>query len=174
MRLLTRVDDVRQDDAMSTSPKAAARSSIVQGVLDSVVGYHIARARVTTHGLFVKHVGQPLDLRPVEYSLLMLLAGNAQVTPKQLAQALALSAPNLTLLLDRMQERGVIQRVRSESDRRSQIVLLTEAGRALTDQALALTPDMEQGLSGCLSRAEHAMLIELLDKVARHQVGAAD
>ena len=71
MRLLTRVDDVRQDDAMSTSPKAAARSSIVQGVLDSVVGYHIARARVTTHGLFVKHVGQPLDLRPVEYSLLM-------------------------------------------------------------------------------------------------------
>jgi DNA-binding MarR family transcriptional regulator len=168
MRAVTLFSGVRQDDAMSTSPKASARSQIVQGVLDGVVGYHIARARVTTHALFVRHVGQPLDLRPVEYSLLMLLAGNAHVTPKQLAQALALSAPNLTLLLDRMQERGLIQRVRSETDRRSQLVLLTDAGRALTDQALARTPDMEHGLHHCLSRAEHAMLIELLDKVARH------
>jgi DNA-binding MarR family transcriptional regulator len=164
------LSDVRQDDAMSTT-KSVSRKQIVQGVLDNVVGYHIARARVTTHGLFVKHVGQPLDLRPVEYSLLMLLAGNEQVTPKQLAQALALSAPNLTLLLDRMQERGVIQRVRSETDRRSQIVMLTDTGRQLTDRALTMTPDMEQGLSGCLSQAEHAMLIELLDKVARHHPG---
>ena len=33
---------------------------------------------------------------------------------------------------------------------------------------------MEADLDGALSRAERAMLIELLDKVARHQVGAAD
>ena len=157
-----------QDDAMSSAKNAARKPPIVQGVLDQVVGYHIARARVTTHGLFVKHVGQPLDLRPVEYSLLMLLMSNGQVTPKQLAQSLALSAPNLTLLLDRMQERGLITRERSETDRRSQLVMLTEAGRTLTEQALAQTPAMEHDLTACLSPAEHAMLIELLDKVARH------
>ncbi len=67
-----------------------------QGVLDGVVGHHLACARVTTHVTFLKHFGQPYDLRPVEYSLLMLLAANAQLTPKQLAQSLALSAPNLT------------------------------------------------------------------------------
>jgi DNA-binding MarR family transcriptional regulator len=77
-------------------------------------------------------------------------------------------------MLDRMQERGLIERIRSETDRRSQHVLLSSAGRALTDLALARTPAMEADLDGALSRAERAMLIELLDKVARHQVSAAD
>jgi DNA-binding MarR family transcriptional regulator len=151
--------------AMSTSKKPG----LAQGVLDHVVGHHLACARVTTHGTFIKHIGQPLDLRPVEYSLLMLLASNAQLTPKQLAQSLALSAPNLTILLDRMQDRGVLQRVRSEVDRRSQHVLLTDAGRALAEHARTLTPPMEAELDDCLSRAERAMLIELLDKVARYR-----
>jgi DNA-binding MarR family transcriptional regulator len=150
---------------MSGSPK---KQGPAQGVLDHVVGHHLACARVTTHVTFLQHIGQPLDLRPVEYSLLMLLLANAQLTPKQLAQSLALSAPNLTILLDRMQVRGMLQRVRSEVDRRSQHVMLTEAGQTLAGQVLALTPAMEAELDGCLSRAERAMLIELLDKVARH------
>ena len=146
----------------------AKKPGVAQGMLDNVVGHHLACARVTTHVTFIRHIGQPLDLRPVEYSLLMLLAANAQLTPKQLAQSLALSAPNLTILLDRMQDRGVLQRVRSEVDRRSQHVLLTDTGRTLAEQARTLTPPMEADLDGCLSRAERAMLIELLDKVARH------
>ncbi|WP_338414905.1 MarR family transcriptional regulator [uncultured Sphaerotilus sp.] len=151
---------------MSSSTK---KQGPAQGVLDSVVGHHLACARVTTHVTFLKHFGQPFDLRPVEYSLLMLLAANAQLTPKQLAQSLALSAPNLTILLDRMQERGVLQRVRSEVDRRSQHVMLTDSGRALADEIATKTPAMEGELDGCLSRAERALLIELLDKIARHQ-----
>jgi DNA-binding MarR family transcriptional regulator len=150
--------------AMSTAKKPG----LAQGVLDNVVGHHLACARVTTHVTFIRHIGQPLDLRPVEYSLLMLLTANAQLTPKQLAQSLALSAPNLTILLDRMQVRGLLQRVRSEVDRRSQHVLLTDAGRTLAHDIAAKTPAMEAELDGCLSRAERAMLIELLDKVARH------
>jgi DNA-binding MarR family transcriptional regulator len=152
--------------AMSSRTKQQAPA---QGVLDSVVGHHLACARVTTHVTFLKHFGQPYDLRPVEYSLLMLLAANAQLTPKQLAQSLALSAPNLTILLDRMQDRGLLQRVRSEIDRRSQHVMLTDAGRTLTDEIATKTPAMEAELDGCLSRAERALLIELLDKIARHR-----
>ena len=93
----------------------AKKNPVRQGVLDDVVGYHVARARVTTQAMFLRHVGQPLELRPVDYSLLMLLDANTRLTPKQLAQALALLAPNLTILLDRMQERGLIERIRSES-----------------------------------------------------------
>jgi DNA-binding MarR family transcriptional regulator len=146
----------------------AKKPPLAQGMLDNVIGHHLACARVTTHVTFLQHIGQPLDLRPVEYSLLMLLSANPSLTPKQLAQSLALSAPNLTILLDRMQERGVLQRVRSEIDRRSQHVMLTETGHALADEIATKTPAMEAELDGCLSRAERAMLIELLDKVARH------
>lgn len=149
------------------SPAVRAQE-LDEGVLASVLGYHISQAVVTTLGLFARHVGEPLDLRPVEFSLLLLLQANEQVTPKQLAQALALSAPNLTILLDRLQERGVIERVRSEADRRSQNVLLTPAGTELTQRCMALCTTMEQDLDGCLSPGEHLLLIELLQKVIRH------
>jgi DNA-binding MarR family transcriptional regulator len=139
-----------------------------EGALSQVLGYHVVQASLTTLGLFARHVGEPLGLRPVEFSLLLILQANDRVTPKQLAQALALSAPNLTILLDRLQERGVIERVRSDSDRRSQHVLLTESGLALAHQCKGLCATMEADLDDCLTPGEHLLLIELLQKVARH------
>lgn len=147
---------------------AARTQELDEGALGGVLGYHISQAVVTTLGLFARHVGDPLDLRPVEFSLLLLLQANEQVTPKQLAQALALSAPNLTILLDRLQERALIERVRSDTDRRSQNVLLTPAGSDLTRRCVALCDTMEQDLDDCLTPGEHLLLIELLQKVVRH------
>jgi DNA-binding MarR family transcriptional regulator len=147
------------------------RQHIDQGALEGVLGYHVVRAQLTTREIFFQAVGQPLDLRPVEYSLLMLLHANPPLTPKQLAQALALSSPNLTILLDKMQQRGLIDRVRSPTDKRSQHILLRAAGQQLTAQALALTPAMDKALEPALSAAERAILMELLKKVAAHRVG---
>jgi DNA-binding MarR family transcriptional regulator len=144
-----------------------------EGLLAGVIGFHLARARVTTQALFVRHIGEPLGLRPVEYSLLMLLSANGSLTPKQLAAVLALSGPLLTILLDRMQDRGLIERVRNAADRRSQLVQLTAAGTDFVRTLAERTPVMEADLHGSLSAAERAMLIELLDKVASHQDGAA-
>lgn len=136
------------------------------GALSNLLGYHIAQASVTTVALFDRHVGQPFGLRKVEYSLLLLTIANGPQSPKKLAQALALSAPNLTMLLDRMQARGLLRRERSEVDRRSQNVVLTDEGQRIAMASAAAAAPMEQALCERLSRAEHAMLIELLRKVA--------
>lgn len=155
-------------DPGEARPRRASRTDALQsGVLDDVIGYQIVQAQITTRGMYFRNVGEVLGLRPVEYSLLMLLHANHTVTPKQLAQTLELSAPNLTILLDKLEERGLLERVRSATDRRSQHVLLTDAGRDLANQALACTPPMEAELTECLSPAERAMLLELLRKVAR-------
>ena len=77
-----------------------------------------------------------------------------------------MTAPNLTLLLDRLQQRGLIKRERNPLDGRSQHVVLTERGRKLARDAAAAADPMERELQERLSRAEHAMLIELLDKLA--------
>jgi len=173
-----RPDDAPAADDPSPSAATPVRSGrraagpraqeLDEGALGGVLGYHISQAVVTTLGLFARHVGEPQDLRPVEFSLLLLLQSNEQVTPKQLAQTLALSAPNLTILLDRLQERGVIERVRSDSDRRSQNVLLTAAGAELAQRCVELCATMEQDLDDCLTPGEHLLLIELLQKVTRH------
>ncbi|RZJ12237.1 MAG: MarR family transcriptional regulator [Rubrivivax sp.] len=137
-----------------------------EGRLQSLIGYRIAKARLATQTLFARHIGTPFSLRAVEYSLLMLLHANRVLTPKQLSRALALPGPNLTILMDRLQARGLIERVRSEVDRRSQQALLTAEGQALARQLDDLTPNVEQDLDGPLSRGELVMLAELLDKVA--------
>jgi DNA-binding MarR family transcriptional regulator len=90
-----------------------------------VLGYHVAQAAVTTVDMFERHIGQPFGLRKVEYSLLLLLLANGPLTPKRLGQALALSGPKLTLLLDRLQERSLLRRERSATDGRSQNIVLT-------------------------------------------------
>ncbi len=146
-------------------PGADAKS-LSLGALGNLLGYHIAQASVTTGALFDQHAGQPFGLRKVEYSLLLLTIANGPLSPKKLAQALALSAPNLTMLLDRLQARGLLRRERSALDRRSQNVVLTDEGQRIAVASAAAAAPMEQALFERLSRAEHAMLIELLRKVA--------
>lgn len=152
-------------------PMPAARSGarnpsyLDQSCLDHLLGYQITRANIPSLRTFQRHIGEPFQLRPVEFTILALLAYNDAVTPKRLAQALAVSAPTVTMLLDRLAERGLLTRVRSEADRRAQIVRLTRKGRQLEIEARARSLTMEAELVSPLSEAERAMLIELLRKI---------
>jgi len=136
------------------------------GPLAGIAGFHLARAAVTTQDAFQRHMAAVFDLNKVEFSLLMLAMANPGITPKRLARALAVTAPKLTLLLDGLQARSLIQRERNAADGRSQHVLLTDRGRKLARDAAAAAEPMERELLTHLSRAEHAMLIELLAKLA--------
>jgi DNA-binding MarR family transcriptional regulator len=137
------------------------------GPLAGIAGFHLARATVTTQHNFQRHIAAVFDLNKVEFSLLMLVMANPGIAPKRLARALAVTAPKLTLLLDGLQSRRLIQRERNAADGRSQHVMLTDGGRKLARNAAAAAEPMERELLGQLSRAEHAMLIELLGKLAR-------
>ena len=63
--------------------------------------------------VFARHM-EPLDLKVVDFSILMLVAANPEVNQKRIGQALDISAPNMAVTLDRLVERGWVQRVRSE------------------------------------------------------------
>lgn len=143
-----------------------AGTTVRWGCLQSIVGFHIARAAVVTTQNFERHIGEVLDLRKVEFSLLMLLHANGALAPKPLARALSVSAPNLTLLLDRLQERGLLVRSPNPLDGRSQHVSLSAKGTQLAQRAAQAAAPMEAEMMGRLSSAEHAMLIELLLKLS--------
>ena len=151
-----------------TSPAADADkpAELALGPLAGVVGYHIAQASVTSYAAFDRHIGKPFALRKEEFSLLMLLHVNGALSPKRLATTLTLTAPNLTLLLDRLQQRGLLRRERNPADGRSQHIVLTEKGQRLARDTAAAAAPMERELQQHLSRAEHAMLIELLCRLS--------
>ncbi len=151
------------DDTLE--PKARP-TTLDQSRLTHLVGYAATRASVELKKSFSKHLG-PLQLKAVEFSILVLVASNEQVNQKQLGQALDVSPPNLAVTLDRMVERGWVERVRSTEDRRSQIVVLTKAGQALEQRAEKIAATMENETLQVLSAAERLLLLELLLKVAR-------
>lgn len=137
-----------------------------RGVLDTTLGFHIARASVVAYEAFEAHIGQPHDLRKVDFSLLMLVAEHEGPAPKVLAKGLSLTAPKLSMVLDRMQARGLIERTPDPRDRRSVQVTLTAEGAALARRLAPVARRMEQGLKKRLSAADHARLIQLLRKLA--------
>lgn len=151
-------------------PRSLAPGELDHSRLMHLVGYAASRASIELKKTFAKHLG-PLDLKAVDFSVLVLVASNPLVNQKQLGQALEVSAPNLAVTLDRMVERGWVERVRSTLDRRAQHVHLTPRGRELTQQAEKIAATMENAALRVLSPAERALLIELLLKVAWPHAG---
>ena len=72
----------------------------------------------------------------------------------------------MAITLDRLVERGWVERVRSTRDRRAQQIHLTPKGRELEKRAGEIALAMEAEPLRMLSAAERALLIELLLKVA--------
>ncbi len=153
-------------------PSPGRNGELDPSALLHLVGYAATRASVELKKTFKKHLG-PLDLKAVEFSILVLVDTNDEVNQKQLGTALDVSAPNLAVTLDRMVEQGWVQRERSARDRRAQIVQLTEVGKALVTRAREIGQTMENDALRVLSPAERALLIELLQRVARGRARGA-
>ncbi len=163
-------------ETLDPSPGNAAATGgagkeLDQGALSHVFGYRLSLADIPSKRVFARFIGKPMNLRPVEFTTLLLVTSNPGVTQKQLAQALAMSAPNLTIVIDRMTERGLLARVRSETDRRAQNVHATAEGEALAQRAHAVSKSMETELLSVLSPGERILLFELLQKIARQRRG---
>jgi len=141
------------------------RGGLDQSRLTHLVGYAASRASIELKKTFQKHLG-PLELKAVEFSILVLVASNESVNQKQLGESLDVSAPNMAITLDRMVERGWVERVRSTEDRRAQLIHLTAKGRQLVERAETIAATMEHEALQVLSEAERLLLIELLFKVA--------
>ncbi|HEY9109501.1 MAG TPA: MarR family winged helix-turn-helix transcriptional regulator [Roseateles sp.] len=138
-----------------------------QSRLAHTLGYAIARAAVNTNQLFSQGVGDPLGLRPVEFTLLQLIFSNPDTTQKRLCDLLRVPAPQMTLILDRLQERGWVVRERDAKDRRAMHLRLSPAGARLAEKSLAALREAEHVLDHVLTGGERLLLQELLAKVAR-------
>lgn len=66
-----------------------------------------------------------------QQAALLLAAGSATSTPRQLMDALGTDTAGMTKLLDRLQGKGLAERRPNPADRRSVLVVPTDAGLAL-------------------------------------------
>ena len=147
-------------------PDVTPAGRLEEARLHQVLGYQMAQATIVTSAVFQAHAGEPFGLRPVEYTLLTLIVENPGGTLVRLARALAVTAPNITMWVDKLEARGLVRRQPSPTDRRAQVLHATPEGEALARQATQSILEAERAALSTLSPAEHAMLVELLHKVA--------
>ncbi len=112
-----------------------------------------------------------------QYNVLRLLrsAYPGSLPSLSLVNRLISRAPDVTRMLDRLQEGGWIQRTRSESDRRAVLVSITESGLKLLDEIAEPLTDCHQAQLGHLSEREIQSLCKLLKKArAPHEPHESD
>lgn len=152
--------------------KASARSAatpagnLEETQLHRVLGYQLAQATIATTAVYMQMVGEPFELRPVEFTTLSLIKQNPGGSPAQLAKALAVSPPNISMWIDRLEAQGWVVRRRDDNDKRSQQLRLTARGAGLVEKATEQVLLGEQKAFAHLSDGERTILIELLHKLA--------
>ena len=131
--------------------------------LTRLVGFNLGAAYGLARRLFMTYMAD-LEIRPIEYSILALLAkaGGQQV---QLSAALNVSVSNMAVVLDRLLKRGLLRREASESDRRAHSLRLTPTGKRLAAECAARLRLVEDDLLGELSPGERGIFAELLRKL---------
>ncbi len=101
-----------------------------------------------------------------QYNVLRLLRADAPeaVPTLSLVARLVSRAPDITRMLDRLEDSGWIARSRSLSDRREVLVSITESGIALLDQIAKPLQECHAQQLNHLSAPELKSLIQLLKK----------
>ena len=122
---------------------------------------HLDRTRV--------HAFERSGLASWEFDVLAVLRhGGApfRQSPKVLVQQTMVSSGTMTNRIDRMVDRGLVQRLTDPNDGRGVLVEMTALGQTLVDAAMTRLTDAEERLLGTMSRAERDRLATLLRKLA--------
>jgi DNA-binding MarR family transcriptional regulator len=108
-----------------------------------------------------------LDISHGEWSVLAHLAkaGDAGATPSRLADVTHIAASSMTHRLDRMSERGLIDRAPDPTNRTRVMVTLTKAGWELFSAAVREANVVESDTLAALSRGQREELASLLEVV---------
>jgi DNA-binding MarR family transcriptional regulator len=88
-----------------------------------------------------------------------------RLTPTQLYKTLMITSGAMTNRLDRLESRGLLERIDDPLDRRGVLVCLSDQGRALLDRALEAHVQNETKLLSVLTRSEQASLDATLRKL---------
>ena len=104
------------------------------------------------------------------YDVLVQLEETPEGIPMNaLADSILYSKSGFTRVVDRMQDAGLVRRVRPEHDRRSILVVLTERGNETKERARRYHRDgIARHFSDHLSEADIRALIRALQKVSEH------
>jgi DNA-binding MarR family transcriptional regulator len=113
-----------------------------------------------------RRIARATGLTAPQLAVMQIVAEAGEIAPSMIARRAGIAPPTATALIEKLDRRGLLSRRRSETDRRSLRVALTEAGRAALEQA----PDpLHARFSERFAEIpawEQAMIVAALERVA--------
>ena len=148
----------------SKKPAVPSVETVDASYLESLLGYNARRAALAVIEVFMQRMAV-YDLRPVDFSVLSLIAHNPGITSRQLCSTLGILPPNLVGMINALEKREVIARQPHPTDGRAMGLHLTEGGAKLMRDAERTAAELEDDVVARLTPAEGRTLIRLLKKV---------
>ena len=106
-------------------------------------------------------------LSPSKVRCLGLISELGDPTPTELANALKITKPSVTAILDKLESEALIRKVRSDEDARSWRISLTDKGKDIARLHREIHSDLAGHISRGLDPEEEKELNRLLNKVIR-------
>jgi DNA-binding MarR family transcriptional regulator len=134
------------------------------------VGVAFLVSQVGTHAAlrFAERLSA-LNLKPHDAGILRMLGSNSGITQQALSALLGMFPSQLVALLDALENRSLIERRNTPSDRRSYRLYLTKPGRKTLAEIGRLTLQLEDDLFAALSEREKKILLEFLTRIVVQQ-----
>jgi MarR family transcriptional regulator, organic hydroperoxide resistance regulator len=134
--------------------------------LDGLLGYRLRRAQGAMHRDYMASVAG-LDLTQKQTATLWLINGNPGVSQVSVAAALGMDRATMMSVVDRLEDRTLVIRKRSTTDRRRQELYLTPAGKSLLRKVKARIAEHEERFKSLFTPAELSTLLAALQKFQR-------
>jgi DNA-binding MarR family transcriptional regulator len=155
-----------QTKTLSPVEPSSEAAPLQMGELSELLGYALKRAQLKVFEDFLRCMA-PLQLTPAQFSVLLLLDNNPGRNQTEIAATLGILRPNFVAMLDTLESRDLLTRMRSPSDRRSHVLLLTDKGRSTLARARKLVATRHEArLVELLGPGDQAALLAMLAKIA--------
>jgi len=129
--------------------------------LNDHVGYFLRRLQVALFKDFIRTLA-PVDVRPAQYSILILIAANPGRSQAAIGRALGIERARLARMLHELERRKWIERRAAAGDGRSHALFLTAAGAKALARIKALSARHEAQMVDLIGPKRRMLLLELL------------
>jgi DNA-binding MarR family transcriptional regulator len=114
---------------------------------------------------FVKGFSNDSDLVNSHLQIMGFIKMNGSISMKEISYFLGISAPNLTVLVEKIVEKGFIERVSSHLDRRIIKLVLTDSGEAFLEKQKAVILKQLEEKMEILSHDDKSMFLESIKNI---------
>jgi DNA-binding MarR family transcriptional regulator len=141
--------------------------------LEDFLPYKLSVAANRVSRLFARRYSEAYGLTIPEWRVLAMVGRFGTLSPSAVGEWTAMDKVKVSRAAASLVERGLLKQTQDPKDGRGRLLRLTRKGGAVHRGVVPLACELEEQLSGGMSRTEWAGLLRALDKLSAHVQGFA-